>query len=344
VSPVPTSGDHFPSPTSFYEYDPVANAFTAVNGPNGPTEQGPCYGTVMLDLPDGKVLFSHFSAQLHVNTPAGAPLAAGKPAITSITANLDGSYHLEGTGLTGISEGASYGDDFQMNSNYPLVRLTDTNNNVRYARTYNWSSTSVMTGATLQTTEFRLPLSLPGGSFALQVVANGIASDPSTFNWSPPFSPSCFGDASVNFCPCFNLGNLGRGCENSALTGGALLTAAGIPSLAADSVLLTSAGELPTSLSIAIQGTLAISPVPFGDGLRCAGGNLKRLYSLNATGGSVQVPPAGALSVSAQSSALGDVIQGGESRIYQVYYRDPNLGFCAYGFNVSNALTVHWDP
>ena len=33
VSPVPTSGNHFPSPTTFYEYDYVANAFTSVATP-----------------------------------------------------------------------------------------------------------------------------------------------------------------------------------------------------------------------------------------------------------------------------------------------------------------------
>jgi hypothetical protein len=31
-------------------------------------------------------------------------------------------------------------------------------------------------------------------------------------------------------------------------------------------------------------------------------------------------------------------------RIYQVYYRDPNLVFCAFGFNVSNAVTINWGP
>src|SRR5262249_50056626 len=38
VSPVPTSGDHFPSPTSFYEYNPFTNSFTQVNGPTGSTD------------------------------------------------------------------------------------------------------------------------------------------------------------------------------------------------------------------------------------------------------------------------------------------------------------------
>jgi hypothetical protein len=40
------------------------------------------------------------------------------------------------------------------------------------------------------------------------------------------------------------------------------------------------------------------------------------------------------------------VILAGQERIYQVYYRDPNLAFCAApqgsSFNVSNALRVSW--
>ncbi len=42
----------------------------------------------------------------------------------NITLNGDGSYHLTGTQLNGMSEGASYGNELQMSSNYPIVRLT----------------------------------------------------------------------------------------------------------------------------------------------------------------------------------------------------------------------------
>ncbi len=177
VSPLPTSDNHFPSPTIFYEYDWEANSFTSVPGPHGASENQPCFAAIMLDLPDGNVLYSHFGNDLYVYTPTGAPLAAGKPVISSITANPDGSFHLTGTNLNGISEGASYGDDFQMNTNYPLVRLHHSNGAVYYARTFNWSSTGVMTGAKVLTTEYRLPTSLPSGTYTLEVTANGIASD-----------------------------------------------------------------------------------------------------------------------------------------------------------------------
>ena len=61
----------------------------------------------------------------------------------------DGSFHLTGTLLNGISQGAAYGDDAQMDSNYPLVRAADGTGNVYYLRTFNWSSTGVQTGNTV---------------------------------------------------------------------------------------------------------------------------------------------------------------------------------------------------
>ena len=171
------------NPVSFYEYDPVSNAFTQVNAPDGSPalEFAYPYATTMLDLPDGTVLFADFNSQLYVYQPDGSPLASGKPAITRITLNADGSYHLTGTQLNGISQGAAYGDDAQMDSNYPIVRMTNSVGQVFYARTYGWSSTGVMTGNTPVTTEFALPTGLPLGHYSLVVAANGISSDPVAF-------------------------------------------------------------------------------------------------------------------------------------------------------------------
>ncbi len=171
----------FPVPTSYYEYDPVANSFSQVGSPTGGfTENITSYLNTMLVLPDGTVLHSDYGNRLHVYVPDGFPLAAGKPGVISIASNGNGSYHLTGTGLNGISEGAAFGDDLQMNSNYPLVRFTDGNGIVRYGRTYNWSSTGVATGTTVVSADFTLPSNLPAGSY-LEVVANGIPSDAVAF-------------------------------------------------------------------------------------------------------------------------------------------------------------------
>jgi hypothetical protein len=190
LSPTPYAGNKFPTPTYFYEYDYTTGplgTFTQIHAP-GPggnyTYNDVTWKDRMLVLPDGTVLFCNGTSQLYVYQPdTSTPiLAAGRPAIHGITRNPDGSYHLVGTGLNGISQGASYGDDAQMDSNYPLVRMTYTNGYVFYATTYNWSSTSIMTGDTPVTTEFSVPPDLLPGPYVLEVVVNGISSNPVTFD------------------------------------------------------------------------------------------------------------------------------------------------------------------
>jgi hypothetical protein len=145
-------------------------------------------------------------------------------------------------------------------------------------------------------------------------------------------------------CPCGVDGATGHGCENSALSGGALLGATGSPAL--DDVVLASSGELPTSLSIFLQGQQSVpAGIVFGTGVRCAAGSLRRLYARNASAGSVSAPGPGDPSIRTQSAALGDPIAPGTSRSYQVYYRDPAGGPALCGgatFNVSSAISIVW--
>ncbi len=78
-----------------------------------------------------------------------------------------------------------------MDSNYPLVRLTNnTSGSVYYARTYGWNSTSVMTGTRVVTTEFELPAGLPAGNYSLIVSANGNPSAPRAFTYAPLAAPA----------------------------------------------------------------------------------------------------------------------------------------------------------
>ena len=181
VAPIPISGNVFQSPTTFYEYDYTTNSFTSVPTPTGGTLNHSSYQGTMLTLPDGSLLYSDFGTQIYNYQGGGAPLASSKPTITTISQNGDGSFHLVGTQLNGVNEGCAYGDDNQNATNYPIVRLTN-GANVYYARTYNWSRTSVATGSTPVTTEFTLPANLPQASYSLVVIANGIASDPYQFN------------------------------------------------------------------------------------------------------------------------------------------------------------------
>jgi hypothetical protein len=158
--------------------------------------------------------------------------------------------------------------------------------------------------------------------------------------------PFCYGDGTGPVaCPCFNFGAAGHGCENSHDAQGALLTAAGTTS--PDTLVLTGSGQTPGASSILLQGNVELAtPLVFGDGLRCIGGQLLRLYLAPAPGGVVQFPPAGAPGISAQSAALGDPIAPGSTRSYQVYFRDPSSAFCpnppGNGWNVSNGQRAHW--
>jgi len=158
--------------------------------------------------------------------------------------------------------------------------------------------------------------------------------------------PYCFGDGTGPVpCPCSNPGAAGHGCANSANPAGALLAESGTTS--PDTLELTSYGELPHAFSVMLQAHLDFaSPVIFGDGLRCVGGNFKRLYSINAVSGVAVFPPPASPSISAQSAAKGDPIAPGSTRCYQVYYRDPNALYCPVPtgstFNVGNALRILW--
>ena len=155
------------------------------------------------------------------------------------------------------------------------------------------------------------------------------------------------GSAGVIACPCGNPPSVsGRGCNNSSSTGGAQLGASGNSSVANDTVVFAASGEKPAATSIVLQGSaLSTSGVVFGQGVRCASGVMKRLYTKSASGGAISAPGANDPSVTARSAALGDPISAGQSRWYLVYYRDPIvLGGCpaASTFNATQTGRVDW--
>jgi Tol biopolymer transport system component len=165
---------------------------------------------------------------------------------------------------------------------------------------------------------------------------------------APLPSAFCSGDGSGTPCPCQNSGIPGRGCENSGQTGGAILGWAGDSSLAQDTLQLTSSGELPSALSVLLEGSETLAPNPFGDGLSCIGGGVLRLNAVQASAGEAVIPAPGQPSISASSAARGDPLHYGLVRIYQVYYRDPDPNFCpgpsGGGGNLSSALAITWKP
>jgi hypothetical protein len=168
--------DNFPGPTTVFEFDPVAGTYTDVTpSVNGFSISANPFQMNMLVLPSGQVLFANDTSTMAIYTPDGAPNSASRPQIANITSNGSNTFTLTGTTLNGISEGASYGDDNGMASNYPIVRLTDSTGAVKYARTFNWTSTGVALG-TPSSVSFTLPTGTAPGPFLVNVIANGIPS------------------------------------------------------------------------------------------------------------------------------------------------------------------------
>jgi Tol biopolymer transport system component len=157
------------------------------------------------------------------------------------------------------------------------------------------------------------------------------------------------GIGGVGSCPCGNPpASAPRGCDNSSGTGGARLVASGSASLSNDTLAFSTDGEIATALTVVIQGdTVVGSGVVFGQGVLCAGGQLRRLYVATASGGSIVAPGPSDLSVSVRSTAVGDVLSPTSVRWYAVYYRDTVvLGGCpaASTFNVTQTQRIAWSP
>jgi hypothetical protein len=188
-----TYGGVFSTPMLLFDYNPYNGKMSPMNAPDPNLPFIPAFITRMLVLPTGQLLFNDSSNQPWVYTPQGAAPDSALPTITSVVANRVGSYTLTGTQLNGQSAGAAYGDDAQMNENYPLVRLQTAlphdaicnanaaNCRVYYARTSNWSSVAVGGGTTPQTVNFTLPAGIPSGNYLLTVTGAGITSAPVNF-------------------------------------------------------------------------------------------------------------------------------------------------------------------
>jgi len=184
ASPV-TPTQPFNAGSHFYEFDYATDSLVAVtDSPNAALFTA--YQGRMLLLPTGEVFMTSYdqnsTQDVLLYSNGGAPDDAWRPVITAApTALAAGStYSISGSLFNGFSEGANYGDDAQMSTNFPLVRITNqTTGHVLYARTHNHSRMGVVpVGSTeVVTTFFDVPATLESGVNELQVVTNGIASE-----------------------------------------------------------------------------------------------------------------------------------------------------------------------
>jgi hypothetical protein len=159
-----------PGPWRFYEFDGAKLAY----------EQSAdfCGGQAStLLLPTGEVMLNGQA----VYKTSGSFQNAWRPTITRapISVAAGGSYEIFGTQFNGLSQANAFGDEFQVATNFPLVRITSSSTgHVTYATSYNFSSMGVATGAMIVSAKFDVPKTIDPGTSTLEVVANGIPSQP----------------------------------------------------------------------------------------------------------------------------------------------------------------------
>lgn len=177
-----TSPGVFNSPVTFYEFD--GSKFNQVPSPSQTGNPNTSYVGRLMVLPTGQILYTLADGNTidaEIYTAKGKAKSAWAPTITSAptTVTHGQSYTISGTQFNGLSAGAAYGDDAQMDSSFPLVRITNNaSGHVVYARTHDHSTMGVATGKKKVSTHFDVPSGIETGDSKLVVVANGIASKP----------------------------------------------------------------------------------------------------------------------------------------------------------------------
>jgi len=170
-------------PSEVFEFNPSTLALDPVPSPAILTSS-PTYNCRVLLPPTGQAMLSATSDtsayDLQIYTPTGGPQAAWRPHITDVERHLHRahSYRLCARQLNGLSQARAHGDDQQMATNYPLVRLRGRSpGGDRYCRTFDHSTMGVATGNAIHHTRFEVPHNVPNGEYRLIVIANGIASE-----------------------------------------------------------------------------------------------------------------------------------------------------------------------
>ncbi len=172
-----TSPGVFNTGSKFFEWD--GSTLNATSAPPNAAVDSSYVGNMVV-LPTGQVLFTDFSNSVQIYTPAGSPCAGCAPTIKTVPSTLThGSKNnrISGTQFNGLTQGAYYGDDNQSDTNFPIIRITDSAGRVVYCKTHNWLG-GVATGSKVVQAGFDIPGPIHTGPASLVVVANGIASAP----------------------------------------------------------------------------------------------------------------------------------------------------------------------
>jgi Bacterial Ig-like domain (group 3) len=191
-------------PTHFFEFT-TANAINQVaDAPDGVSEFGVSIEFNFLVLPNGQILVNFGATPQLFYTPTGSADPSWAPVISTSPSNVypGTTYTISGTQLNGLTQGAYYGDDFQMATNYPIVQITNAaTGHIFYGRTFNFSNESIAPGNS-SSTNFTVPANIELGPSSLVVIANGIPSAAVSIGIAVPavgvtssLNPSVYGQA-----------------------------------------------------------------------------------------------------------------------------------------------------
>jgi hypothetical protein len=197
-------GGNVQIPTHFFEFT-TSNAINQVaDAPDGDSGNTVSDSFNFLVLPNGQILVGLSFYEFLFYTPTGSPDPSWAPVISTSPSNVypGTTYTITGTQLNGLTQGAYYGDDFQMATNYPIVQITNAaTGHVFYGRTFNVSNRSIAPGASVST-DFTVPANIELGPSSLVVIANGIPSAPVSIGIAVPtvgvtssLNPSVYGQA-----------------------------------------------------------------------------------------------------------------------------------------------------
>ena len=118
-------------------------------------------------LPTGQILYTladGATIDAEIYTAKGTFKKAWAPTITTAPSSVTrgDTYKISGTQFNGLTHGAAYGDDAQMNSSYALVRITNNaTKHVIYARTHNPSTMGSRHGNESCVDQLRCPDRMP---------------------------------------------------------------------------------------------------------------------------------------------------------------------------------------
>ena len=142
------------------------------------------------------------------------------------------------------------------------------------------------------------------------------------------------GDGSPDlWCPCFNFGQPGAGCANSA-TSGATITPAGSDRFLTDDLSIDVEGVPNGKPAILVRGGVATTPFASGAGILCLAGPLTRL-GVRVSDGAGTASWGGSGYLSSNGWSPGTTLN------FMVQYRDAGSGTCAGTFfNWSNSISL----